>query len=451
MAAEADLVYSRERPDALSETGLWIAAGDVSDWNSPQVEVSWHGELPILHYPGTGGAASTADVAPDIVYSTYALVTGALEREQRKDPWGVPIAEDSFLGKAGLLQYPVVAMYCSYLASMLRRRNGALEQVPLWPGGKKYAIVLSHDVDAPFRRAPWSFYLRRLRNHLTRPAPRLALRGVVQMAKIAALTRLAPMKPALEDPNFCFEQWLEIEGSLPAASCFYVAVTTSADRVGSPVDVEYDFRQPDLADQLRRAVERGWEVGLHASVNARTIPGRFAEEKSMLESVLGGYHVKGLRHHFWALDPQLPERIFWQHAEAGLTYDSSLGLNDAPGFRRGMIWPFHPFDPERGVEIPLLEVPPTLMDGGIFYRSVTPEAGYQQIKDHLRQVAGYGGAAVLDWHMEQLNPARLGGAGPILVRVLKELASDSDIYWATPAQISSWWQTRRKQLDAIAR
>ncbi|HEY0071350.1 MAG TPA: hypothetical protein VGE04_15400, partial [Chloroflexia bacterium] len=104
---------------------------------------------------------------------------------------------------------------------------------------------------------------------------------------------------------------------------------------------------------------------------------------------------------------------------------------------------------ERAKEVPILEVPPTLMDGGIFYHSVTPQEGYDRIKEHFSQVRKYGGAAVLDWHMEQLNPTRLRGAGPVLVRVLQELASDSDIYWATPDQIATWWQTRRKQLDAL--
>jgi hypothetical protein len=57
-----------------------------------------------------------------------------------------------------------------------------------------------------------------------------------------------------------------------------------------------------------------------------------------------------------------------------------------------------------------------------------------------------GGAVVLDWHLEQLNPKRLYGAGPILARVLAELAGDSDIYWASPYEVAQWWRTRQKML-----
>src|SRR5581483_3590238 len=110
------------------------------------------------------------------------------------------------------------------------------------------------------------------------------------------------------------------------------------------------------------------------------------------------------------------------HANAGLSYDSSLGLSDTPGFRRGMIWPFVPFDRTRGREAPLLEVPPTLMDGAIFYHPVTAEEGRRQIEAHVDAVKAAGGAVVFDWHLEELNPARLNGAGPVFADFLRGLA-----------------------------
>ena len=57
------------------------------------------------------------------------------------------------------------------------RRQSELEQVPRWPMGKKYAIVLSHDVDKPFTRPPWAFYLRRLRTNLSHGAPERPFTG----------------------------------------------------------------------------------------------------------------------------------------------------------------------------------------------------------------------------------------------------------------------------------
>jgi hypothetical protein len=154
----------------------------------------------------------------------------------------------------------------------------------------------------------------------------------------------------------------------------------------------------------------------------------------------------GVRHHYWAVDPQLPERTLWDHVAAGLQYDSSFGLNDIPGCRRGIAWPFQPFDRDRTKTVPILEIPPTLMDGGIFYRDISADTGHRELKRHFERVFQYGGSVVLDWHLEQLNPKRLHGAGPALSRILLELVDDSDIFWASPGELTTWWQDRRNRL-----
>jgi hypothetical protein len=241
---------------------------------------------------------------------------------------------------------------------------------------------------------------------------------------------------------------MKLEGAIPSVSCFYIAVTTSADLHASSVDVCYDFRHLAMVAALCQALEAGWEVGLHASVNAKQDPGRFVVEKQLLESQLCGYRVRGLRHHYWAMDSNTPERTLWAHAAAGFDYDSSLGLNDSPAFRRGMAWPFQPFDRDRAERVPILEIPPTLMDGGIFSHKITPDKGYWQMKQHIKRVFSLGGCVVFNWHLEQLNPNRLRGAGPILARVLQELSEDSNIFWTSPAQLSDWWRSRQRQLAA---
>ncbi len=212
------------------------------------------------------------------------------------------------------------------------------------------------------------------------------------------------------------------------------------------MDVNYDFRDPAMVGAMRKAIENGWEIGLHASVNARQDPIRFRRRATSRGSARW-VSAEGPEHHYWATDAETPERTLWAHASAGFEYDSSLGLNDSPGFRRGLMWPFHPFDRERAQIVPILEVPPTLMDGGVFYRDVTADEGAEAISAHLRRVFTAGGAAVLDWHLEQCNPARLRGAGPVLSSVLLELAGDGDIFWASPAELADWWQTRRKRLE----
>ena len=439
---DADVVYSVERPSALDPSALWMPAVPRSDWDAPETSVAWAGDLPLIGRPRL---ESSNAIPGDLVYSAYALLSGAAERDQPRNAVGVPVGEQHALHRAGVLQLPAVAVYCDRLASLLRPSK---DPVPRWPDGKRYAVVLSHDVDAPFMRAPWSFYARRLEQTLRRRSFRATAHGILQTAKVAGSTRLARLPEPSRDPNFCFDAWAELERSLGTRSAYYVAVTTSTDPDGASRDVTYDFRQPELVAKLRRAVDEGWEVGLHASINAHRDAGFLRSERERLEEVLGDYRVRGVRHHYWALDPELPERTFWRHEEAGLTYDSSLGLSDVPGFRRGMAWPFDPFDRERGRTVPLLQVPPTLMDGAIFYRDVGHEEGRALIREHLDRLRGVGGAAVLDWHLEQLNPKRLRGAGPALRDVLHQLADASDVHWTTPVGLADWWCDRRRRIAA---
>lgn len=451
--AEADVVYSPRRPRDLAEDAVWIPAAPVTDWDAPVTSLGWWDEMPVLgasqEPAGVRGDASRT--ASDIVYATYALVTGALERNLRRDLVGVPVARSGDSRLVDVFRRPTVAMYCRHLSTILaQRKQTELDCLPHWPDGKKYAVVLTHDVDAPFSRAPWGYYGRRVAAQLSRGAMRAATRGLLQGAKAAALTRFASLPAPEADPNFCFERWREFEGSLSARSCFYVSTINSADRAGAAIDVTYDFRHPEIVAQLRQSAERGWEIGLQASTYAHRFPGRVHEEREMLESVLDGHTVSGVRHHYWALDPEVPERTMWLHAGAGLTYDSSLGFNDMPGFRRGMAWPFQPFDRERSEAVPLLELPPTLMDGSIFYQRVSAEDGRRGIEAHLDEVRSVNGAAVLDWHLEQLNPARLNGAGAALLSVLTGLAADSDVWWATPDQLVTWWKARRDRLTSDA-
>ncbi len=76
-------------------------------------------------------------------------------------------------------------------------------------------------------------------------------------------------------------------------------------------------------------------------------------------------------------------------------------------------------------------------------------AGQDAIQDHLEQVISVGGAAVLDWHLEQSNPSRLNQAGPALLGALDSIRDKTDIWWPTPAELTDWWQHRAVQRSAL--
>lgn len=445
-ASLADVVYSRHKPRGGKPATLWIKADDITDWNSASARMTSYEGISVFQQSiemslESGGSGM---VFPDLVYSTYALLTGAFEQTQRRDDWGVVIAADSFLDKTGALQMPLVPLYAEMLGKQLARLAGGRPCVPRWPNGKRYAVVMSHDVDAPYSCPTFAYRLKWMRRNLRVGNLVGAAKSTVRAAQTGLNLLRGRQARAQQDPNFCFDKWIDLEASVGAKSCFYVAVRSSADEFGTKVDVAYDYRDPAILSALHRAISKGWEIGLHASICTRDRSGSFEAEKEQLERRLDGYKLAGVRHHYWALNANLPEETLSAHAKAGFEYDSSLGMNDRPGFRRGMAWPFMPFDRVNRGTVPIVEIPPTIMDGSIFYNAVSAEEGYRAIKQHVESVFLVGGAVVLDWHLEQLNPELLRGAGPILARVLQELAGDSEIYWTTPEGLCRWWKERSK-------
>lgn len=440
---EADVVYSRTRPSAGGRDVVWIPAADA-DWDATEFKVSDIGGMPIV--------GDTPDSEHhDLLLAAYYFSTGVWERASARNAFGVPVARGSAMWDAGWLQQPVLNSIARTLRARLDRHVSRLDRdldtIGRWPDGRRWAIALTHDVDRPLSKPPAAHY----RKKLARAAARRDLSGFVRTSagylKNAVLSRDAGEDPEA-DPQFGFDGWMTAADGLGIRSAFYVAVRGSADEFGHPNDVYYDARLPAIRDALRRAVDRGFEVGLHASIACRDHVDLFGQEKAALSDILGGHPVVGNRHHYWALDSSAPTDTLRAHGLAGFTYDSSLGLNDAPGFRRGMAWPFYPFDPEASVEMGALQIPPTAMDAGLFYYE--PGGAVERLaslRRHLDVVADAGGCAVLNWHLAQIVSDRMSGAGQALRGELEaRRGGDPGIWWATPQEIADWWVHRRTRV-----
>lgn len=446
--AESLIVYTATRPKLVDKRKLWIRAEPDPRWHVDSTRIAASDGLPMLVQTVEPEAAEPGCVPFDILLSTFLIAAGVFEDGQGKDPWGVVVGRRSRLFASGLLDIPVVSHYANYLAVELERAlEGRLVRVPRWPQDKRFCICLTHDVDTIWLNSQAADLIRTCIRYTRHLSPRL-LKAAAALAQHGA-RRLAGQVPAPEqDPNLCLREWADFEINLGTRSCFYVSVRPRWDDLGTHQDVVYDAGHPVFVRAMREVAERGFEIGLHASIRAHEDVERLISERERLTSLLGGIAPAGLRHHYWAMGASLPERTMHLHAQAGFSYDSSLGLNDCPGFRRGLAWPFRPYDRDQDTVLPLLQIPPTLMDGSIYYARPTVEEGIAAIRAHLHIVAQAGGAAVLDWHQEQLNPTRLHGAGAALCSVLTDLAANSDVYWASPSQLSDWWRERRARIRA---
>jgi hypothetical protein len=345
----------------------------------------------------------------------------------------------SFQATAGYGDLPIVNAYVDVLRSLVARQFGETG-VPLWPGGAKAAIGLSHDVDRPYKwgilrafgRVQWPFNPLRFGFFAVKVG-----KTAVDRIRLGGL-----------DDFWLFDQIMAAERERGFKSTFMFASTPSFGRGGTRYDVDYDTRWPRFRPVFSAMNGSNFEVGLHASYGAFAAPIRFTNERQRL-AARSGAEVTGLRHHFWHLGPDEAGTL-QMHEEAGFAYDSSLAFNDDLGFRRNVALPFQPWDDILGRPIKTVQLPTFCMDGNLFYRGSTPEAAVKRVADYVAQLKKYGGLGVIDWHVRTSIPANRESRdwGKAYLGILDLLAADRELWVANLGEIERQVRTRRTSLWA---
>lgn len=394
----ADLAYG----DA--DGRVHVEAGPQDGWNDPAPRVTRDGGLAIVHRPaGPARARGERGIGFDVFYAAYACLTAPWERVDAADRVGTPVAASGWLAAHDLLLVPSVHHYAALLAEALGR--GALPEP---------SLVLSHDVDSNFGHL---FAVRESAELLRRE---LAERRLSAARRAAGLGRRVARRAFRNgDPNDRWADWSELHAPRGGRPAYFVASASLFDRGADRYDPPYDIAHPEVRDTLRALAGDGAEIGVHFSLTARRSPEAIAEERERLESVVGA-PVRSARHHWWALGNP-PEPTLRAHAAAGIRLDCSFGFNDRLGFRRGIAYPFRPFDPETRQTISLWALPTTAMDIAVFNDHTSEEVRASQLEGLVRATREAGGALVLNWHAHALNPRVLDGSGAGLSELLASL------------------------------
>jgi hypothetical protein len=272
----------------------------------------------------------------------------------------------------------------------LRRELGA--EPPLYRGAR-FAVALTHDVDAPWR---WTKIgvrgaAARLKTHA------LAGRAGAAAHEAQGLARMPVHKLRGSDPNWRFAETAAEERSLGARSTFFVMAGHGHRADGAAPEV-YDRLRPRLVETL---LESGSEVGLHGSYLAAEDLERLARERATLAQLDGP--LIGQRYHYLRVDPH---RNLAPLAEIGFRYDTSLGFPDALGFRAGVAHPFRPWDFAQDSPANLIEVPLALMDATLAeerYAGLSAVDAKPRVLALLDWAAEQGGAFSILWHPERFD------------------------------------------------
>ncbi len=277
-----------------------------------------------------------------------------------------------------------------------------------WPGGKSFALAITHDVDL-------------VRKY-----------GLKSLLSDAAGGRMGDLKTHFQqsvfrnNPFWNFEDLLKSHRHKKIMSTFFFLA-----RSWENYQYRYNIRREKFRRLFRMLQEEGHEIALHSSRYAFDHPGRISREKEKLESILGET-VQGVRQHFLRL--KFPDA--WQYfEESRFIYDSSSGYNNAIGYRAGTTLPFHPLQGESNKKRGLYEMPFCIMDYPWFDAAI---AAADPFEETVQQVEKCRGLLNILWHPSNLAES----AYQPLWKKMWEILDSRDYYNASLRNIVSWWQNR---------
>ena len=378
---------------------------------------------------GAGIGASRLD--HDVVFDLFWLAGAAAEARWPRNEHGHPQPRGPLL-EQGLFTRALASQIVARLDRAFSER-GLPEGVPRWPGGKRAAACLTHDVDYP-EVVRW-----------LEPARVLARRG------------RRGVRPALDvlrgrRHTWHFDSWVELEGRHGARSAFYFVPRKGSllEYARDTPDPFYDVTTPRFGEALRRLDAAGAEVGIHASYRAYEDESRFALELEQLERA-AGVAVAGNRHHYLHLDPERPQDTLLLHEKLGLDYDTTLGHDRNLGWRNGLAMPFFPFHNGLRRELRTLQLPFAWMDQQLFlYGDLNPGEPAELLSGLVATTAEHGGCLVANIHEYTFDEELFPGWSRTYEGLVAEVAGRGDFWIETPRAVAAHWRARAEAIVAAS-
>lgn len=303
-------------------------------------------------------------------------------------------ATSSHAFKHGYLERPVVDEWLHILGQVIQRT---------WPQivlkQHSFSVKVSHDVDQPTLYAfkSWGMIVRMMAGHLIK---RRDLKAFVTAPYVKLATH---HKLISADPFNTFDWLMDVSEANNVKSAFYFI----CGRSDATHDADYDPGHPIIRNLMRRIHQRGHEIGLHPSYNTYQNPQSIEQEAGRLKCICAEEGIEqaqwGGRMHYLRWEQPTTLRAW---ADAGLTYDSTLGYADGAGFRCGTCFEYPAFDPVAEESLALRIRPLIMMEGSVIsdaYMGLGTGSLALQASLNLKNTCKrVGGQFTLLWHNSAL-------------------------------------------------
>jgi hypothetical protein len=336
---------------------------------------------------------------------------------------------------------PTLDIHISILRNLIIDAGIPLIEIPPVPAGYDFMTCLSHDIDFwgirnhKLDRTIRGFLFRASIGSLV-----LGVKGKLPLRKIIRNWKAILSLPLIymgfrKDFWFQIDKYKEIEKE--TKSTFFLI--PFKDKAGDNIpehnakrrSTKYDIS--DIGEVAKNLVKQGFEIGVHG-IDAWHSVGKGRQELNQIIEFCRGSEI-GIRIH-WLYFNNNSYRIL---EEAGFTYDSTFGYNDAVGYRGGTVQVFKPLNTKN-----LLELPLHIQDTALFFSrrmNLSERKAFELCQELITKAKSHGGVLTILWHDRSLAPERLWGH--FYMSLLNKI-KENKVWFATAGEIVTWFRRRRE-------
>ena len=371
---------------------------------------------------------------------------------------------------------PTLDLHVAIVRDLILKSGVSLIEIPPTPAGYDFAVCLTHDIDfVGIRRHKFDHTMFGFLYRATAGAALNFVRGKSSFSRLMQCWKAAASLPFVhlglaKDFWMPFEWYLEVEKGL--SPTYYII--PFKHRAGDKLNVLHAERRAsaydigDIPEWVTRLQAEGCEVGVHGidawhsvekgreelkrvaqvskpagqwnsgRANIFKHAGLETCDTAVLEDCAtthGGTESMGIRMHWLCRD----EKTCGVLEQAGYSYDSTSGYNEAPGYLNGTSQVFLP----PGAKT-LLELPMHIQDGALFFPGrlgLTDAEATKLCDGFITNAKMTGGVLTFIWHDRSHAAERFWGEFYIgLVNKLKA----GRTWFAQARQVVGWFRQRRE-------
>lgn len=334
---------------------------------------------------------------------------------------------------------PTLDVHISILRKWILEFGLPLVEIPPIPAGYNFSCCLTHDIDfAGIRMHKFDHTVLGFLYRASFGSLLDALEGKISWVKLYENWKAVFLLPAVyaglvKDFWMQFNSYTEIE-DFPSTFFIIPFKNHAGISNGNPNHARRAARYDvtDVKEEIQDLLSHGCEIGVHG-IDAWHDTEKGRKEFERIHEATEKSEI-GIRMHWLYFNDQSPNLL----EESGFLYDSSIGYNNAVGYRAGTTQVFRPIGLKRLVELQL-----NIQDTALFYpdrMALSEEKAWPLINDLLENTKQFGGVLTINWHDRSLAPERLWGN--FYIEFLDTLKK-SKVWIDTASMVIRWFDKRR--------